>query len=67
VLDKKEESIRLKLATLFTKIFKKDMECREEMYKFVTKNSKRKSKTMSLEKYILSYYLENRYALLADL
>ena len=43
------------------------MECREEMYKFVTKNSKRKSKTMSLEKYILSYYLENRYALLADL
>ncbi|RIA94647.1 hypothetical protein C1645_817698 [Glomus cerebriforme] len=38
VLDKKEESIRLKLATLLTEISKKDVGFREGMYKFVTKS-----------------------------
>ena len=43
------------------------MECREEMYKLVTKVGKRKSKAMTLEKYMLTYIQENGCALLADL
>jgi len=67
VLDKQEESIHSKLTTLLTEIFKKDMGCREGMYKLVTKNGKHKSKAMTLEKYILSYGLENGCELLIDL
>jgi hypothetical protein len=37
------------------------------MYKLVTKVGKRKSKAMSLERYMLSYNLENEYDLLTDL
>ncbi|CAB4377453.1 unnamed protein product [Rhizophagus irregularis] len=37
------------------------------MYKLVTKPGKRKSKAMTLEKYILAYIQENECALLADL
>ena len=37
------------------------------MYKLVTKVGKRKSKAMSLERYMLSYNLENGYDLLTDL
>ncbi|GES77180.1 DNA polymerase family B-domain-containing protein [Rhizophagus clarus] len=66
-LDKQEESIHLKLTTLLAEISQDNMECREGMYKLVTKVGKRKSKAMSLEKYILSHYLENECNLLADL
>ena len=37
------------------------------MYKLVTKAGKRKSKAMTLEKYMLTYIQENGCALLADL
>jgi hypothetical protein len=40
---------------------------RDGMYKLVTKVSKRKLKAMSLERYMLSYNLENGYDLLTDL
>ncbi len=40
---------------------------REEMYKLITKTSKRKSKVMILKKYILIYIQENGCTLLADL
>jgi hypothetical protein len=66
-LDKQEESIRLKLTTLLAEISKIDVGCRDGMYKLVTKVGKRKSKAMSLERYMLSYNLENGYDLLTDL
>ena len=37
------------------------------MYKFITKSNKYKSKVMSLEKYILLYYLKNKCNLLTNL
>ena len=66
-LDKQEEFICLKLTTLLAEISQDNMECREEMYKLVTKVSKRKLKAMTLEKYMLTYIQENGCALLADL
>ncbi|CAB4381584.1 unnamed protein product [Rhizophagus irregularis] len=66
-LDKQEESIRLKLTALLAEISKIDVGCRDRMYKLVTKPGKRKSKAMTLEKYILAYIQENECALLADL
>ncbi|PKB96343.1 hypothetical protein RhiirA5_434998, partial [Rhizophagus irregularis] len=72
-LDKQEQSIRLKLTTLLAEISKIDVGCRDGMYKLVTKVGKRKSKAMSLERYMLSYNLplrrfaENGYDLLTDL
>ncbi|GBB93124.1 hypothetical protein RclHR1_21130002 [Rhizophagus clarus] len=66
-LDKQEESIRLKLTTLLAEISKIDVSCRDRMYKLVTKPGKRKSKVMTLEKYILAYIQENECVLLADL
>jgi hypothetical protein len=66
-LDKQEESIRLKLTTLLAEISKIDVGCRDEMYKLVTKVGKHKSKAISLERYMLSYNLENGYDLLTDL
>ncbi|CAB4382369.1 unnamed protein product [Rhizophagus irregularis] len=67
VLDKQEDSIRLKLTTLLAEISKINVSCRDRMYKLVTKPGKRKSKAMTLEKYILAYIQENECALLADL
>ncbi|PKK63436.1 DNA/RNA polymerase [Rhizophagus irregularis] len=66
-LDKQEKPIRLKLTTLLAEISKIDVGCRDGMYKLVTKVGKRKSKAMSLERYMLSYNLENEYDLLTDL
>ncbi|CAB4386485.1 unnamed protein product [Rhizophagus irregularis] len=66
-LDKQEESIRLKLTTLLAEISKIDVDCRDRMYKLVTKPGKRKSKAMTLERYILAYIQENECELLADL
>ncbi len=43
------------------------MEYREEMYKSITKAGKRKSKAMTLEKYMLTYIQENGCVLLVDL
>ncbi|CAG8583261.1 20708_t:CDS:2 [Cetraspora pellucida] len=65
-LDKLEESAHLKVLLLLKEISKIDECYKEEMYKLVTKSSKRKSKAMILEKYILSYDLENEYKLLAN-
>ena len=59
-LDKQEEFIRLKLTTLLAEISQDNMECREEMYKLVTKK-----RAMSLEQYLTSYYLDE-CKLLAD-
>src|ERR1044072_1284227 len=60
VLDKQEESIRLKLSSLLKEISEVDIEDRESMYKLVTKK-----RSMSLEQYLTSYYLDE-YKLLAD-
>src|ERR1044072_6133584 len=59
-LDKQEESIRLKLSSLLKEISKVDIEYRESMYKLVTKK-----RAMSLEQYLISYYLDE-CKLLAD-
>ena len=59
-LDKQEESIRLKLSSLLKEISEVDIEYRESMYKLVTKK-----RSMSLEQYLTSYYLDE-YKLLAD-
>ena len=66
-LDKQEESIRIKLSILLAEISQDNKGCREEMYKLVTKASKRKSKAMTLEKYMLTYIQENGCASLANL
>ncbi|GES86489.1 DNA polymerase family B-domain-containing protein [Rhizophagus clarus] len=60
VIDKQEESIRLKLSSLLKEISEVDIEYRESMYKLVTKK-----RAMSLEQYLTSYYLDE-YKLLAD-
>ncbi|GBB97648.1 hypothetical protein RclHR1_30240002 [Rhizophagus clarus] len=59
-LDKQEESIRLKLSSLLKEISEVDIEYRESMYKLVTKK-----RAMSLEQYLISYYLDE-YKLLVD-
>ncbi|CAB5351845.1 unnamed protein product [Rhizophagus irregularis] len=59
-LDKQEESIRLKLSSLLKEISKVDIEYRDSMYKLVTKK-----RAMSLEQYLISYYLDE-CKLLAD-
>ena len=66
-LDKQKKSICLKSLSLFKKIFKINIRYKEVMYKFITKSNKYKSKVMSLEKYILLYYLKNKCNLLANL
>ncbi|GBC36912.2 ribonuclease H-like domain-containing protein [Rhizophagus irregularis DAOM 181602=DAOM 197198] len=53
-LDKQEESIRLKLSSLLKEISKVDIEYRDSMYKLVTKK-----RAMSLEQYLISYYLDD--------
>ncbi|RGB34233.1 hypothetical protein C1646_760771 [Rhizophagus diaphanus] len=53
ILDKQEESIRIKLTTLLAEISEVDIEYRESMYKLVTKE-----RAMSLEQYLTSYYLD---------
>ncbi|CAB4480535.1 unnamed protein product [Rhizophagus irregularis] len=53
VLDKQEESIRLKLSSLLKEISEVDIGYRESMYKLVTKK-----RAMSLEQYLTSYYLD---------
>ena len=60
VLDKQEESIRLKLSSLLKEISEVDIEYRDSMYKLVTKK-----RAMSLEQYLISYYLDE-CKLLAD-
>ncbi|PKB95482.1 DNA/RNA polymerase, partial [Rhizophagus irregularis] len=60
VLDKQEESIRLKLSSLLKEISEVDIEYRDSMYKLVTKK-----RAMSLEQYLTSYYLDE-CKLLAD-
>ncbi|CAB4378701.1 unnamed protein product [Rhizophagus irregularis] len=60
VLDKQEESIRLKLSSLLKEISEVDIGYRESMYKLVTKK-----RAMSLEQYLTSYYLDE-CKLLAD-
>jgi hypothetical protein len=64
-LDKQEESICLKLTTLLAEISKVDIEYRDSMYKLVTKTSKRESKAMTIEQYLL--YYSDECKLLADL
>ncbi|CAB5362484.1 unnamed protein product [Rhizophagus irregularis] len=59
-LDKQEESIRLKLSSLLKEISEVDIEYRDSMYKLVTKK-----RAMSLEQYLISYYLDE-CKLLAD-
>ncbi|RIA79205.1 hypothetical protein C1645_841268 [Glomus cerebriforme] len=59
-LDKQEEFIRLKLSSLLKEIFGVDIGYRESMYKLVTKK-----RAMSLEQYLISYYLDE-CKLLAD-
>src|ERR1043166_5267035 len=61
-LDKQEESIRLKVSSyaLLKEISEVDIRYRESMYKLVTKK-----RAMSLEQYLISYYL-NECKLLAD-
>ncbi|CAG8742906.1 4592_t:CDS:2, partial [Rhizophagus irregularis] len=61
-LDKQEESIRLKLSSLFKEISEVDIEYRDSMYKLVTK---KRYRAMSLEQYLTSYYLDE-CKLLAD-
>ncbi|CAB4390359.1 unnamed protein product [Rhizophagus irregularis] len=58
--DKQEESIRLKLSSLLKEISEVDIEYRDSMYKLVTKK-----RAMSLEQYLISYYLDE-CKLLAD-
>ena len=53
MLDKQEESIRLKLSSLLKEISEVDIEYRDSMYKLVTKK-----RAMSLERYLTSYYLD---------
>jgi len=48
-------------------MFQDNMGYREEIYKLVTKVGKRKSKVITLEKYMLIYIQENGCTLLADL
>ena len=64
-LDKLEESIRLKLSSLLKEISKIDVRYKEEMYKLVTKTSKRKSKAMTIKQYLL--YYSDECKLLANL
>ena len=52
-LDKQEESIRLKLSSLLKEISEADIGYRDSMYKLVTKK-----RAMSLEQYLISYYLD---------
>ncbi|CAB4388731.1 unnamed protein product [Rhizophagus irregularis] len=52
-LDKQEESIRLKLSLLLKEISEADIGYRDSMYKLVTKK-----RAMSLEQYLISYYLD---------
>src|ERR1044072_304601 len=59
-LDKQEEFIRLKLSSLLKEISEVDIEYRDSMYKLVTKK-----RAMSLEQYLISYYLDE-CKLLAD-
>ncbi|CAB4476463.1 unnamed protein product [Rhizophagus irregularis] len=59
-LDKQEESIRLKLSSLLKEISEADIGYRDSMYKLVTKK-----RAMSLEQYLISYYLDE-CKLLAD-
>jgi len=67
VLDKQKESICLKFLSLLKEITKINVRYKKATYKFVIKTSKCKSKAMTLERYILLYYLKNEYDLLADL
>ena len=62
VLDKQEESIRLKVSSLLKEISEVDIEYRDHMYKLITK---KRHRAMSLEQYLTSYYLDE-CKLLAD-